>query len=139
MQNKKEAAYFHANKWKHLLLLDYNYILISLLALLIAIFFHELGHYLAAFYYDLNPIFGINLGTIYVKTNFLDLRTHEIISHAGPIMNLVVASFALILLYIRGYGCNMHGYYSLTLFLIPMTNLLVALFSLILFPFSGIL
>lgn len=139
MQSKKEVGFFDAIKWKNLFLLDFHYILMILLALLIAIFFHELGHYLAAFYYGLNPDFGINLYSIYVKTNFLDLKTHEIISHAGPIMNLIVASVSFFFLYIRGHKCDMHDYVCSILFLIPVTNLLVALFSLILFPFSGVL
>ena len=139
MPNEKQVLYLHEFMSNYLFLLDFHYILISLIALLMAIFVHELGHYLAALYYGLNPIFGINLGAVYVKTSFLDLKTHEIVSHAGPILNLIVASFALIFFYIRGHKCSMRDYVCSILFIIPITNLLVALFSLILFPFSGIL
>ncbi|MEK6949678.1 MAG: hypothetical protein AABX34_05625 [Nanoarchaeota archaeon] len=129
----------YESKPKHLFLPGFHYALISLLALLIAVLFHELGHYLAAFYYELNPFFGINFSSIYVKTDFLDLKTHEIVSHAGPILNLIVAFFALIFFYIRGHKCSMRDYVCSILYLIPLTNILVAVFSLILFPFSGIL
>ena len=139
MPNKKQVPYLHEFRSNHLFLLDFHYILVSLSALFMAILFHELGHYLAALYYGLNPIFGINFGAIYVKTSFLDSRTHEIISHAGPIANLVVVFLASILLYIRGHKRDMHDYVYSILFIILITNLLVALVSLILFPFSGIL
>ena len=123
MPNEKQVIYLHEFRLNHLFLLDFHYILVSLIALFMAIFLHELGHYLAALYYGLNPIFGINFGAIYVKTSFLDSRTHEIISHAGPIVNFVVAFLALIWLYIRGHKCDMHDYVCSILFLILGTNL----------------
>ena len=48
MQNKKQVLYLQKFSLNHWFLLDFHYILISLLALFIAIFLHELGHFLTA-------------------------------------------------------------------------------------------
>lgn len=112
---------------------------VSLLTLLMAILFHELGHYIAAIYYGLEPTFGISFSAIYVKTDFSNLTVHEIVSHAGPMVNLIIAFFTLIFLYIRGHTLHMDDYVCLILFLVPVTNILVALFSLIIFMFTGAL
>ena len=127
-------------KWKHSFLLEeFHYILLSLLALLIAVLIHELGHYVAALYYGLNPNFSINLNAIYVETSVSNQIINGIVNHAGPIANLIVGFTALIFLFMRGHTCGIRDYFCFLLFLITITNLLVALISLILFSFSGIL
>lgn len=132
--------YLHEFKSKYSFLSeDLYYIFISLLTLLIAIFLHEMGHYIASFYYGLNPIFGINFNAIYVETGFLSLKIHEIVSHAGPILNLIISFFVVTFLFIRGHTCSMKDHTSFILFSMIITNLLVALISLILFPFSEVL
>lgn len=121
------------------MLQEFRLVSVSLIALIIAILFHELGHYLASLYYGLNPSFGITFSAIYVESGFLNLRVHEIVSHAGPIVNLVLAFLSAGFLFIRSHTHDMKDSASEIYFLVLITNLLVALVSLVLFSFSGIL
>ena len=122
-----------------LMLQEFQFISVSLLALIIAILFHEMGHYLASLYYGLKPSFGITFSAIYVESGFINLRVHEIVSHAGPIFNLILAFFSAAFLFIRSHTHDMKDSASGIYFLVLVTNLLVALVSLVLFSFSGVL
>lgn len=112
---------------------------ISLLSVFIAVLIHEMGHYLSALYYGLNPHFSISLNAVSIQTDFLNARTHQIVSHVGPIFNLVIALIVLVFLFVRWQKYSIRDDVCFILFLTIATNLMVALVSLILFPFTGIL
>ncbi|HLC73858.1 MAG TPA: hypothetical protein VJH20_04460 [Candidatus Nanoarchaeia archaeon] len=110
-------------------------ILYILIALLIAIYIHEFGHYLAAKNYGLDPKFGIDKEGFFVETMSQDLHINAIINHSGPIFNLLISFLSLASILILPKTGN----FRLLFTVIAMTNTLVALISLSTFAYTGVL
>ena len=110
-------------------------ILFILIALLIAIYIHEFGHYLAAKNYGLDPKFGIDKEGFFVETMSQDSHINAIINHSGPIFNLLISFLSLASILILPKTGN----YRLLFTVIAMTNTLVALISLSTFAYTGVL
>ncbi len=110
-------------------------ILYILIALLIAIYIHEFGHYLAAKNYGLDPKFGIDKEGFFVETMSQDPHINAIINHSGPIFNLLISFLSLASILILPKTGN----YQLLFTVIAMTNTLVALISLSTFAYTGVL
>ena len=110
-------------------------ILFILIALLIAIYIHEFGHYLAAKNYGLDPKFGVDREGFFVETMSQDSNINAIINHSGPIFNLLISFLSLASILILPKTGN----FRLLFTVIAMTNTLVALISLSTFAYTGVL
>lgn len=109
-------------------------IIYILIALVIAIYIHEFGHYMAAKNYGLDTKFGMDKQGFFVETYSNDVRLNSIINHSGPIFNLLLSfvSLASILILPKAK-------FKLLFIIIAMTNTLVALISLSTFAYTGVL
>jgi len=105
------------------------------LALLIGVGFHELGHYITAAYYKLNPKLGVSSKGLFVLTDSAPRYIEEIVTNSGVIANLLVVFVLFIIFFIREKKCKKHHLPCFFIFLVIMSNLLIALVTLILFPF----
>lgn len=105
-----------------------------LIALVIAIYIHEFGHYMAAKNYGLEASFGIDKQGFFVETFTEDARLSSIINHSGPIFNLLLSFISLASILILP-----KANFKLLFIIIAMTNTLVALISLSTFAYTGVL
>lgn len=109
-------------------------IIYILIALVIAIYIHEFGHYTAAKNYGLDAKFGIDKQGFFVETFSTDEQVNSIINHSGPIFNLLLSFIALASILILP-----KANFKLLFIIIAMTNTLVALISLSTFAYTGVL
>ena len=110
-------------------------IIYIIIALVIAIYIHELGHFMAAKNYGLEAKFGIDKQGFFVETFSQDVFINAIINHAGPIFNLLLSFLALASILILPRNDK----FKLLFIIIAMTNTLVALISLTTFAYTGVL
>ncbi len=107
----------------------------TFLALLIAIGFHELGQFSLATYYNLNPNIGISGAGVYILADSAPRYMEEIITNGGVIANLLIVFLLFIIFFLRERNCQSHTFPCYFILLVLLSNLLIALISLILFPF----
>ncbi|MBS3147128.1 hypothetical protein J4471_05545 [Candidatus Woesearchaeota archaeon] len=126
---------FIKNQVKELLVKIPLEVLYVLIALVIAIYIHEFGHFMAAKNYQLDARFGIDKEGFFVETFSQDPFINAIINHSGPIMNLIISFLGLASILIIPKVENV----KTLLIVISMTNILVALISLTTFAYTGVL
>ena len=114
---------------------SFNGLVYSLLSLIIAIAAHELGHYFTAYYYNLNPGFGISKSGIFISASSSTRYIEEIVANSGVLANLLLVFIFIIVLFLRESRCKKHHFSCYFSLLVIVANLLIAIISLILFPF----
>lgn len=114
-------------------------VLYSFVSLVIGVFFHEIGHYIPSYFYDLNPYVGFSDLGIFILSDNTTTYIKNIVMNGGLLANLTIV-FILFLFYLFKYQKeHKNGPFFYIISFILLANLLLALVSLILFMYIPIL
>ena len=129
------ASYDKSNysNWEILLIREIKELLSLIAIVFIAVLIHEIGHYVLAYYYNLNPDFGVNKNAFYVVANKAEPEINWVIDRAGPIANILSAFLAL---FLREYLIITQKKVPLFIITFIASNIVISFIALLMFPHS---